>query len=97
MRNEGDQLYNTRHKRGSVGNLFLLVSTATEILFTVIFLRCCEAVPNLHSEGALCTGVHRWRVLCARREDAGAEEGPCSQHRFWSANSREKVCITSAV
>lgn len=48
MWNEGTQLYNTQHKRGSVGNLFLMVSTATEILFTVIFLLCCEAVPNLH-------------------------------------------------
>lgn len=65
MWNEGNQLYNTQHKRGSVGNLFLMVSTAMEILFTVIFLLCCEAVPDLHLAAALAQEVHRWRVLGA--------------------------------
>lgn len=78
MQIEGTQLYNTQHKRGSVGNLFLMVSTATAILFTVIFLLCCEAVPNLHFEGAPAWEAHHWRVLwrlgrMLRRGDVAVE------------------------
>lgn len=67
MWNEGTQLYNTQHKRGSVGNLFLMVSTTTEILFTVIFFPSCA--------------VRLFPIyICKKPLHRGSVTGECSGH-----------------
>ena len=44
---EGTQLYITGKEEGRVGRLLLMISKATEILFTVIFFSSCTSTRQL--------------------------------------------------